>query len=220
MSRKEIWRPIKDYPNYEVSNLGQVKNIKTGKILKSSKDKKGYNCISLWKNNKSKSFRKHRLVAEAFIPNPNNLPCVDHIIPVSMGGTDEASNLRWVTYTENNNNPLTKENMSKGQIGKKMPDAWVEKQINRRKGKEWVREENPAFKGWIVVLYPNGEVSDKMTRLEASKMLGMSRTTIDRLLKTKEVYKVTKYTRGNIEHLRTLEGIKILKYEDYLKEGA
>ena len=238
MSKKEIWRPIilldtgESYEGlYEVSNMGRVRSLdrevrnrngwytKEGKIIKGSVDKNsGYTSIVLHKDGKGKTYRIHRLVAFAFVDGYFDGACVDHIIPVSNSGTNEASNLRWVTYAENNNNELTKENMRREHKGRKMPEKWVEKQINRRKGKEWVREENPSFKGWIVVLYPNGEVSDKMTRLEASKMLGMSRTTIDRLLKTKEVYKVTKYTRGNIEHLRTLEGIKILKYEDYLSE--
>lgn len=230
----EVWKPVitdeEDYTGlYEVSNLGRVRSLDRwinnsydskqfikGKIKKGSVDKNsGYTIIILHKDGKSKTYRIHRLVAFAFVKGYFEGACVDHIIPISNGGTNKASNLRWVTYAENNNNELTKENMSRGQKGRKMPEKWVEKQINRRKGAEWQREENPAFKSWIVIIYPNSEVSDKLTRLEASKILGMGRTTINRLLKTKEVYKV-KHPNG--KHLKHLEGIRVLEYEDYLRE--
>ena len=87
----EIWKEIKDYPNYMVSNLGRVKSLgrwvykeyrgkrwQIEKILKPSVDKDGYLFVCLWKNGKLKYFRIHRLVAQAFIQNPNNLPQVNH----------------------------------------------------------------------------------------------------------------------------------------------
>lgn len=122
----EEWRPIKDYEGlYEVSNLGRVKSLdrmivySNGKkvrikerILKPSQHK-GYFHVILSKDNIPKTFKIHRLVAIAFIPNPDNKPEVDHIIPISMGGTNEVNNLRWVTSLENMNNNKTKENLSK-----------------------------------------------------------------------------------------------------------
>lgn len=110
---EEIWRPIKNYEGlYEVSNLGRVKSLnyrRTGKeeILKNTKNKNGYLVVCLFKNGNKKTFCIHRLVAEAFIPNPDNLPCVDHINTIKT--KNEVTNLRWVTYEENNNNELTKE---------------------------------------------------------------------------------------------------------------
>ena len=87
----EIWKEIKDYPNYMVSNLGRVKSLgrwvykeyrgkrwQREKILKPSVNKDGYLFVCLWKNGKLKYFRIHRLVAQAFIQNPNNLPQVNH----------------------------------------------------------------------------------------------------------------------------------------------
>ena len=230
---REVWKPIvtdkEDYTGlYEVSNLGRVRSLdrevwsgsnwytKKGQIMKGSVDKNsGYTSIVLYKNGKDKTYRIHRLVAFAFVEGWFEGAVVDHIIPIKNGGKNIWTNLRWVTTTQNNNNPFTKTNISVGGKGRKMPEKWVEKQINRRKGVEWLREENPAFKSWIVIIYPNGEVSDKLTRLEASKILGMCRTTIDRLLKTKEVYKV-KHPNG--KHLKHLEGIRVLEYEDYLRE--
>lgn len=101
------WKKIKDYENYSVSTYGDVKNDKTGIILKKCKNKKGYEQIHLYKNGKQKTFRIHRLVAETFIPNPNNLPCIDHINTIKTDNRVE--NLRWCTYKENSNNPLTLE---------------------------------------------------------------------------------------------------------------
>lgn len=115
----EIWRPIKGYEGlYEVSNLGRIKSVDRtvvykngrtyiykGQILLISKCTKGYFRVELSKDNKRKYKYGHRLVAEAFIPNPDNKPCVDHIN--TDRSDNRVENLRWVTYTENNLNPLT-----------------------------------------------------------------------------------------------------------------
>lgn len=80
---EEIWKNIKDYPNYMVSNLGRVKSLNyngTGRegILKPLNNNNGYLKVCLSKNGKMKRYYVHRLVAEAFIPNPNNYPQVNH----------------------------------------------------------------------------------------------------------------------------------------------
>ena len=74
----------------------------------------GYKRVVLKVNGTAKNFQFHRLIAEAFIPNPDNKPYVDHIIPIRDGGTNDISNLRWVTMYENNHNPSSEKNRSEG----------------------------------------------------------------------------------------------------------
>ena len=94
----EEWKDIKDYENYEVSNLGNVRNKKTGRILKSNKNG-GYAVVGLSKTT-CKNFQVHRLVCEAFIPNPENKPQVNHID--KNGLNNNVKNLEWNTVLENN----------------------------------------------------------------------------------------------------------------------
>lgn len=106
----EIWRDIKDYPNYMVSNLGRVKSVnyrRTGEeqILRQIKITNGYLQVGLYKNGNFKPHYVHRLVAEAFIPNPDNKSEIDHI---NANKTDnQVCNLQWCSHKENINNPLT-----------------------------------------------------------------------------------------------------------------
>lgn len=75
---KEVWKEIIEYPNYQVSDNGRIRNIKTNKILKPSVNSNGYLRVTLSKNGKAKQFSVHRLVAGAFIPNDSNYPQVNH----------------------------------------------------------------------------------------------------------------------------------------------
>lgn len=75
---EEIWRSIEGFENYYVSNFGKVKTPR-GKLLKEHFNYKGYVMVSLSKHNKCKLLSLHRIVAKAFIPNPNQLPCINHI---------------------------------------------------------------------------------------------------------------------------------------------
>ena len=101
---EEIWKKVKDYPNYEVSNTGKIKSINyknTGreKILTGTKDKYGYTQLVLSNKGKSKHFSLHRLVAISFIPNPTGLETVDHIN--GDKNNNSVSNLQWLSISDN-----------------------------------------------------------------------------------------------------------------------
>lgn len=116
----EVWKSIDGYENYMISNLGRVKSLNynhTGeeRVLRCGANKDGYHIVGLYKNGKRRMFRVNRLVAQTFIPNPENKPRVDHINTIRTD--NRVDNLRWVTDTENSNNPITKQNMSTSRIG-------------------------------------------------------------------------------------------------------
>ena len=98
---KEIFKDIKNYEGlYQVSNLGRVYSYYKNKILFPGNNK-GYLQINLTKDKISKKFFIHRLVAETFIPNPNNLPCVNHIDEDKTNNC--VDNLEWCSYKYNIN---------------------------------------------------------------------------------------------------------------------
>ena len=101
---EEVWKDIPEHPKYQISSLGRVKSLKTGKVLIGGKAH-GYSVVTLSENGRGKTFRVCRLVAKAFLPNPENKPQVDHINTVR--DDDRAENLRWVTAKENTNKPIT-----------------------------------------------------------------------------------------------------------------
>ena len=113
--KKEYWKPVVGYEGlYMVSNWGRVKSIKFGKekILKQSKDKKtGYLHVGLCKENILKHFLVHRLVAEAFIDNSDNLPQVNH--KDENKTNNNVDNLEWCTNEYNINYGTRTERYSK-----------------------------------------------------------------------------------------------------------
>ncbi|AYV76739.1 MAG: HNH endonuclease [Terrestrivirus sp.] len=94
----EIWKSVVEFPDYECSNLGHIKNIKTNKLLKLIPRNTGYVYVTL-KNEKSvKSFFVHRIIALTWIENPENKSTVDHINRIRSDNRVE--NLRWATNIE------------------------------------------------------------------------------------------------------------------------
>lgn len=94
-----MWKQISN--NYSINENGEVRNDITGKIKSTYVNKRNnYVYVDLWENNKAKKRTIHRLLAEAFIPNPDNKPTIDHI----DGNRENNSidNLRWATYSEQN----------------------------------------------------------------------------------------------------------------------
>lgn len=97
----EIWKDVKGYEGlYVVSNLGRVKRVRSGRIRTQKIAKNGYCQVNLSKNNQVKFYLVHRLVANAFIPNPNNLPQVNHKDENKTNNYIE--NLEWCTQSYNN----------------------------------------------------------------------------------------------------------------------
>ena len=125
----EVWKEIKGYkPIYQVSNKGRVKSlcretrcnkdavmIRKERILKPSHVRKYLNVYLYDIQGKKRSVLLHRLVAQAFVPNYENLTEIDHID--GNPENNNAKNLRWVTHKENCNNPVTI-NRCKGRISK------------------------------------------------------------------------------------------------------
>lgn len=104
---QEEWKRLiynnEDYGDfYLVSNLGRIKNAKTGYIRKNTLDKKNgyyYMCLALGNRDSCKIIKPHRAVAQAFIPNPNNLPDVNH--KDGNKTNNNVNNLEWCTKQEN-----------------------------------------------------------------------------------------------------------------------
>tara|TARA_R110001606_G_scaffold113300_1_gene240397 strand:+ start:240 stop:653 length:414 start_codon:yes stop_codon:yes gene_type:complete len=92
---------INGYPNYVIHPCGTILRLFKGKttLKKPTKMNSGYMQVCLFKNGKRSCFYLHRLLALAFIPNPENKPCVDHIRGKHMGNS--LDNLRWVSVKEN-----------------------------------------------------------------------------------------------------------------------
>lgn len=120
---EEIWKEIEGYSNYKVSDKGRVKSLyKNGKekLLKPSKNKNGYLRVTLTKDHKVKHIFIHRLVAQAFLENPDNLPQVNHKDENKENNCIE--NLEWCTASYN--------------VKYSIDDEWRRKQSEVQKGKK------------------------------------------------------------------------------------
>ena len=128
---QEQWRPIQEFNGeYEVSNLGRVRSMKryygvVGRIMPQTIQRTGYYAVTFHMNNKAYCRKVHRLVIEAFKPNPDSLPCINHIDGNKLN--NHIDNLEWCTYQHNMQHAV--------RTGLTHPHRWTDeerKQISER----------------------------------------------------------------------------------------
>ena len=143
---EEVWRDIEGYEGYyQVSNLGRVKRLESfvysnvgcrivrERILALKNERNGYKSVHLCKYGVRTRKRVHRLVAEAFIPNPERLPCVNH--KDENTANNQAINLEWCSVAYNNNYGTHQERGLKTRYEKYYKFTKAEKHRVERKGK-------------------------------------------------------------------------------------
>lgn len=145
----EIWKDIENYEGYyQVSNLGRIRSLDrkvimrtkygshlhtiNGTVIAPCINKYGYSFVRLTKEKKSTAYTVHRLVAKAFLPNPNHLPCVNHKDEVKTNNL--ADNLEWCTYAYNNSYGTHLEKISKANKGLKRSEETCKRMSESRKG--------------------------------------------------------------------------------------
>ncbi len=134
----EEWRSIDGYINYQVSNIGRVRNADTGKILKPKIEDNGYYRIGLRKDGDRKFFSIHRLVAHEFIENPDGKHFVDHID--NNRANNCFNNLRWVFLKDNQGNRLKQQKPSH----------------SKYKGVTWNKQQGPSGR-WVAYIVMNSK---------------------------------------------------------------
>lgn len=193
----EIWKDIPGYKGlYQISNFGRVKSFpkyrtryyRTERVLKQRNcEQNQYFEVILYKDRVGKSFKVHRLIAEAFIPNPENKPCIDHINTIRTDNRIE--NLRWVTLKENANNPITVsrfKELSAGKnnyfYGKELSAEHREKMSLAKKGKLNGNRSVPVIQ---IDPITNIQVKEYLSAQEAERQTGVSQPNIISVCKGK-----------------------------------
>ena len=116
LEKSEVWKDVKGFEGlYEVSCRGMVRGMKRqgthGGVLRPHLSTKGYMLVDLCKDGKAKSFLLHRLVAEAFLENPKQLPCINHKDEDKLNNFVE--NLEWCNQSYNNSYGTVRERRAK-----------------------------------------------------------------------------------------------------------
>lgn len=160
----EHWKPTHIFPDcYLVSDNGEVFSLTSNKILKPRLDQAGYCIYSLCSNGKQHTITAHKLVAMAFLPNPENKPQIDHINGIKTDNRVE--NLRRVTAKENANNPITRERKEKYVTQR------IKQMVAACEAKGYRRQKTAAYKGGELIGVFNSQT-------EAAKYIGTSRQNV------------------------------------------
>lgn len=181
---EEIWKIINNTNNmFSISNLGKIRNNKTGKTLKTQKNKKGYHIVRVTVNQRKTTFRIHRLVAECFVPNVDNKPQVNH----KDGNKDnnKSTNLEWVSNKENclhaiknglwvnvfnasklanekRKTPILAKNVVTGKIYKFDSICDAEKALGTKHINAVIKGERSQAKGYVFSYYKGGGVPNEV----------------------------------------------------------
>lgn len=186
---EEVWKDIKGYEGiYQISNYGRVYSLVSNRILKPSLSPKGYVRVRLCVDNIKTNHSIHRLVAEAFISNPDKKPCINHINTVR--DDNRVENLEWCTYKENSNNPITVErykNKTPWNKGKASSEETRLKQSESHRGKklseDTKRKIGDNSNKPVVQLSKDGVVIKIYNSInEASEEMGIERSCISHCL--------------------------------------
>lgn len=148
---RETWRVVNDYPNYSISDLGNIKNNNNNQLKKTFQNSRGYLTVSLYKNNVQKKMSIHYLVASHFLPNWNNYKEVDHQNRIKTD--NRVINLRWCSRSDNLKNKHKKLGCSskyKGVSLDKRRGKWVAEIVIYKKKKfiGYFETEENAFEAW------------------------------------------------------------------------
>ena len=142
MTDIEIWKDIKDYEGlFQVSNLGRVKSLGNGRTYKTSRIRKlytnkyGYLQVQLCKDGKRKWFRVNRLVATAFLDNPEGKTEVNHIDEDKTN--NRVDNLKWEWHKDNINHGTRNERVSKAMTNGKLSKKVLQLSIDGKLIREW-----------------------------------------------------------------------------------
>ena len=172
-----MWKIIDKYPKYEISDHGDVRIIKNKKMLIKNIDHRGYYKVTLVNEDGRKTLFVHRLVAMAFIPNPNNLTQINHIDENKQN--NHVSNLEWCDLVYNCNYGTRNQRISEANKGRIFSEEHIKKlsesqigEKNNMYGKRY--EQSPRARA--IVCIENGQ--EYLSCKEASEKTGISRTSL------------------------------------------
>lgn len=193
-TEKEVWKDVMGYEGlYEISSFGSLKRLKRttlGKngveynypelIIKGDYDKDGYIRTTMSKNKNKKTKKLHRLVAEAFIPNPNNYPEVNHLDETK--DNNRVSNLEWTTTRGNANHGTRNERITNHPNQRKKVNGW----------KKPVR----------IIDLKNGDIKIYESATEAGERIGLHQTLVSRACRTGIIIGETKNKEYKAEYIK------------------